>query len=201
MNDLMIVGGGGHGVSILDLLAKDKYCVSGFVDNNPDAALSKLRIKYLGSDQNLPDLIKITPNCVIGVGQINKPDIRMNIAKILISLGAQFPIIKSKWSLVSENATLGIGTVIFHNAVVNINAVIGDFNIINTSATIEHGARIEDFVHIAPGAIVLGDCFISEGCFIGAGAVIREGVRIGKNSIIGAGAVIKHDIRDGQIIT
>ena len=200
MKEVIIIGGGGHAVSILELLNQNNISITGFIDPNENAVISEFGVKCLGNEDNLKELLKFNQHCIIGIGQIKTADKRIHIVEKLSSLSASFPIIKSKKSTVSENSRVGSGTVVFNNAVVNFGALLGSFNIINTSAIIEHGATTEDFVHIAPGAIVLGDCFISEGTFIGAGTVIREGVKIGKNCIIGAGLVIKHNVCDGTII-
>ena len=201
MNDIMIIGGGGHGISVLDVLSSHPgYTVTGFVDQTAAASLARFDIPHLGGDEDLHDLLKATPAAVLGLGQIKSPEPRMAVGKRLIDLNASLPAIIAATATASPLSKIGRGSVVFHHGLINADSRIGEFNIINSGAIIEHGVTTGDYVHVAPGAIVLGDVRIGHGSFIGAGATIREGVDIGANCVIGAGAVIRHDIDDGSLI-
>ena len=199
MNELVIVGGGGHGVSVFEVVRSiNTYKVIGFVDNQTNTDLARHGIKHLGTDNDLDKILSDNTSVAIGLGQIGSPSPRMTIVKKLNEQIANLPVIRARSAVVSPNCEVGRGTVIFHQALINADSHIGKFNIVNSGAIVEHGVMTGDFVHIAPGAIVLGDVTIGMGSFIGAGAVLREGVSVGANCLIGAGTLVNEDIMDGQ---
>jgi len=201
MTDIIIIGGGGHAGSVLEVLFNHPdYSVRGYVDHSPTKAMSKLPIDYLGTDDDLPDLLTTSPYVALGLGQIKSPHLRIDFGQKLALLGAKSPSIISPKATVSSFSKIQDGSIIFHNSLINTDCKIGKFNIINSATVIEHGVTTEDFVHIAPRAIVLGDAFIGYGSFIGAGAIIREGVSVASHCIIGAGVTVMHDVPKNSII-
>jgi acetyltransferase EpsM len=66
-------------------------------------------------------------------------------------------------AVVSNNSSIGIGSVILANAVIQPLSMIGRFVIINAGAIIDHEAIVEDFVHIRPAAYIAGAARISSG--------------------------------------
>lgn len=199
MDELVIIGGGGHGVSVFEVVSSiNNYKVIGFVDNQTDTDLARFGIQHLGTDNDLAKILNDSISVAIGLGQIGSPSPRMTIVKKLNAQNAHLPVIKARSAVVSSNCEVGQGTVIFHQALINADSHIGKFNIVNSSALVEHGVVTDEFVHIAPGAVVLGDVTIGMGSFIGAGAILREGINIGANCLIGAGAFVSEDVMDGQ---
>jgi sugar O-acyltransferase (sialic acid O-acetyltransferase NeuD family) len=201
MADILIIGGGGHSVSIFDVVTNHPdYSPIGYVDRNRTRAMSQLPIDYLGTDDDLPNLLKKSPLTVIGIGQIKSPEPRINVAKKLSLLGARITSVISTKALVSDYSYIQNGSVVLHQAFINAGCHIGNFNIINSAAVVEHDVTTEDFVHIAPRAIILGDAHIGYGSFIGAGAIIREGVTIGRNCVIGAGVTVRQNVENDSLI-
>lgn len=189
---IFLVGGGGHANSCIDvILSHGHFEIAGFTDQYKNAAISSFGYPYLGNDDQFEELIKLGFCAAICLGQIKNVDLRVNIYEKLYRCNAHLPVIKASTSYVSESATLGEGTMVFHNSVVNVGAKIGANCIINTSAIIEHGCYIGAHTHIAPHATILGDASIGESCFIGANAIIFPSVKIPSNSVISAGAIIK----------
>jgi len=192
---ILIVGGGGHSLTVLDIIRNaEQFEVAGCVDNDAHPLICESGVERLGGDADLPNLIALHPCVHIGIGQIKSPAPRQILYEKLVSLEAKFPPIISKNAYVSLSAHLGQGVMVSHLAVINFDAVIGNNCIVNTGAIIEHGASIGDHCHIAPGAIILGGVKIGDGTFIGAGAVVRESVQIGENKIIGAGESVMKDV-------
>ena len=202
MPNVVIVGGGGHGVAVFDVLINHPdFSVLGYMDQHKTKAMSNLPINYLGTDDNLPNLIKKPSLAVIGIGQIKSSEQRITVTKKFINANILFATVVSPNALVSTYSGIQNGTVILHHAFVNAGCQIGEFNIINSATVIEHGVITGNFVHIAPRAVILGDVQIGHGSFIGAGAIIREGVTVGKNCIVGAGVTVKYNVEDGRVVS
>jgi UDP-3-O-[3-hydroxymyristoyl] glucosamine N-acyltransferase len=105
--------------------------------------------------------------------------------------GNIYPCLIHHTAWISDKTSIGRGTQILANAVINSSARIGAFCIINTGAIIEHDARIGDGCHIAPGAIVLGDAKVGKFCFVGAGAIVIQGNVVPDRTFVKAGSVWK----------
>ncbi len=93
-------------------------------------------------------------------------------------------------AFVSEKCNLGLGVVIFANAVINVDAHIEDGCIINTSATIDHDCHIHAYCHISPGVNIAGGVEVGQYSWLGIGSSVVEYITIAKNTQSGAGAVI-----------
>ena len=201
MADLIIIGGGGHGVSVFEaVISVGQFNVIGFTDTHAKPALSRFGLKYLGVDTDLYKTMSSKTSAVIGLGQIESAEPRMAIGKMLVKKNVLIPPIIAASATVSHFSAIGSGSVVLHKALVNADSRIGTFNIINSGAVIEHGVCTEDYVHVAPGAIILGEAHIGMGSFIGAGVIIREGVKIGNRCLIGAGCFIQKNVEDDQVI-
>ena len=64
----------------------------------------------------------------------------------------KIPVITSPY-LSFQNSKIGIGTMIFHNVIINSNVNIGKNCIINNKALIEHDVKIGDNSHISTGCL------------------------------------------------
>ena len=85
MKDLIIIGCGGHALACIDVIHSTKnFNVIGFVDNQSREDWHNL--KWLGTDADLPELVKSCSNYFIGVGQIKDSTIRRKIYTNIINL-------------------------------------------------------------------------------------------------------------------
>jgi sugar O-acyltransferase (sialic acid O-acetyltransferase NeuD family) len=197
-NKLVLVGGGGHCRSLIDVIeAEDRWQIAGFVDVPERRKDRVLGYAWLGSDKDLPALARKYRYFLIAAGQIGLPALREQMHRRIIKAGGKLATVFSPLARVSPHAKIGPGTVIFHHALVNAAATVGCNVIVNTAAVIEHDAEIGDFCHVSTGALVNGGCRVATGCFVGSGAVLREGVRLAAGTIIGCGAVVVRDTKAG----
>jgi sugar O-acyltransferase (sialic acid O-acetyltransferase NeuD family) len=183
---MLLYGGSGHAKVIIDCLLANNIDIHGIFDDNPDltSLLNFPVIGYYNKDY-LP-----SEELIISIGNNG---IRQKVAQTLCH---HFGRVIHPSVLLSTFATLGEGSVLIHQSVVQAGTRIGRHCIINTSASIDHDCIIEDFVHISPNATLSGDVTVGEGTHIGAGATIIQGISIGKWSTIGAGAVVIKNIPD-----
>ncbi|MCU5668419.1 acetyltransferase [Bacillus cereus] len=192
MKRIAIIGAGGHGKVIIDMIrANHIYKVVAVFDDKYKTLNQKLGV-YYGPIVSL-NLIKEISDCkfVIAIGN---NAVRQKIVKQLGLKREQYGTIIHPTATISESVTIGFGTVIMPNAVINADTIIGDHVIINTAAVVEHDNSIGNFVHISPNATLTGTVLINEGTQIGAGATIIPSKQIGKWCIIGAGSVVIQDI-------
>lgn len=188
MNDIIILGGGGHAKVIISIIKKiDEYNILGYVDLEDKGII--LGIPYLGTDSYILNLNN-KPLLAFGIGQIKNFESRKILVDKFHQAGFVFEKIISPDSVVNEGVKIGEGTVIMDGVVVQADTKIGDFSILNTHSSIDHDCIIGNFVHIAPGATLCGGVEIEDNTLIGSGVTIIQYKKIIKNSIIQAGSTI-----------
>ncbi len=191
-NTVYIVGAGGHGRVIRDVLIETTARTRGidcfFVDDNPDNLWDAVR----------PEEIPERSQVLMGIGDNYS---REKMVKRLKSSGKLliFSAVLHPTSYVSRNVAVGLGTVVFAKAVVNTDAVLGNFCIINTGATVDHDCEIGNYTHIAPGVNLCGTVKIGDRTLIGVGSCVCPEITIGADTIIGAGSVVVNDIPSGVV--
>lgn len=194
MENIIVIGGGGHAKVIISILKKiAHYNIIGYSELEDYGPL--LNINYLGNDdlviENYSDK---SINVILGVGQIKSPELRKYLVEKYLNAGFSFPAIISPHAIVNEFVDVGDGTVVMDNVVINTHSKIGNFSILNTSSTIEHDCKIGDYVHIAPGSVLSGEVTIGDSSFIGAGTTIANSVSISEDCVIGAGSLVRKNI-------
>jgi tetrahydrodipicolinate N-succinyltransferase len=141
MQKIILVGGGGHCMSCIDVIeASGAFEIIGFVDNTSSVQLNQ-KISFLGSDKDLADLCKDEHCALVTVGQIKTSETRKKIFNLLQSLNFIIPTIVSPTSVIAKNAIIKEGTIVMHQCVINVSASIGKNCIINTKALLEHERR------------------------------------------------------------
>lgn len=197
-NNLILVGGGGHCKSVIEVAESAGYNILGILDMPETVGNSVLNHKVIGTDSEIPQYAD-KAEFVITVGFIMNPAIRIRIYNRIKEAGGRLATIIASTAHVSRYATLGEGTVLLHQAVVNAGAKIGANCIINTFCNIEHDVVIGDQCHISTGTMVNGDCTVGDRVFIGSQSVLANGVAIGEDIIVGAGSVVIKSITEKGI--
>ena len=193
--NLILIGGGGHCKSVIDVAESVGYNILGVLDMPEAVGKSVLDYKVIGTDDDIPQYVD-KAEFIITVGFIKNPSIRVRIYNKVKEAGGKLATIVASTSHVSRYATLGEGTVVMHQAVVNAGAQVGANCIINTFSNIEHDAVIGDQCHISTGAMVNGDCKIGERVFIGSQSVLANGITVEEDIIVGAGSVARKSISE-----
>jgi sugar O-acyltransferase (sialic acid O-acetyltransferase NeuD family) len=214
MIQVVIIGAGGHGQVVADILLAglkgnrapsvdgapstddalsiDSPAVQpvGFVDD--DARLQGrifLGLPVLGTLAQLPTIRHQAIVVAIGNNQT-----RQKIYRWLIEQGEQLVGVHHPSAIIGGGVEIGEGAVISAGVIINTGAQIGQNVILNTACIVEHHNRVGDHVHIAPGVRLGGDVEIGPGALIGIGATVVPQRRIGAWSIVGAGAVVTEDV-------
>jgi sugar O-acyltransferase (sialic acid O-acetyltransferase NeuD family) len=198
MIDTLIIGTGGHGKVVLDILASvDEYRPVGFVD--ADAKLTGTRVGGLPVFGAIHLLGRLVREHRLGAAIIAIGDNRARASYAKAVDDARLPLVNAihRSAVISPAAKLGRNVVVAANAVVCTETRIGDFSIINTGATVDHECEIGQAVHVCPGAHLAGRVRVEDSAFVGLGANVIQCLRIGSGAIIGAGAVVLSDIPAG----
>ena len=201
MDEIILIGAGGHARSCIDVIeAKGKFKIAGFVEKNNSNLKENLEYPVIGTDDELQSLRKKYSFALITIGQIKSPKKRIRLFSVLKKLNFILPVIISPQAYISKYSTIGQGTILMHNSIVNANAIVGENCIINNKALIEHDVIIGNHCHISTGAIINGNAKVGSESFIGSGVITKESISIGSNCVIGAGKVLKENINSNELI-
>ena len=196
---LILVGGGGHCKSVIDVAESAGYTILGILDRPEEVGKRVLDYEVIGTDDEMAKY-KDQSEFVVTVGQIKSPALRIKLHQMLDNAGCQLATVISPLAHVSKYATIGEGTVVMHQATVNADAKVGKGCIINTFANIEHDVEIGDYCHISTGAMINGGADIAEGTFIGSQSVVNQGVKIKLGgAIIASLSVVNKDITEAGL--
>ena len=200
MEDLILIGFGGHAKSVLDTIERQgKYCVKGFIDRVDKTHYRGYKV--LGNDNDLCRIYQSgVKNAFITIGYLGESEVRNQIYSTLKKIGYNIPKIIDDTATIASDVIVGEGTYIGKNVIINSAAQVGNMCIINTGAIVEHDCFIDDFSHIAVGAVICGGVHIGQEGFIGANATIVQTLEIGDKSKVGAGAIVLKDVPSNQLV-
>lgn len=193
MKPLILIGGGGHCQSVIEVAESTGREIRGILDLPEEVGKLVLGYPVLGTDDQLADYAQ---NCefVITVGFIKNPFLRIKLFNRVREAGGVLATLIASTAYVSRHASLGPGTVVMHHAFVNAGAKIGENVIINTFCNIEHGVSVGNQCHISTGTMVNGDCKVGDNCFIGSQSVLANGVSVCDDVVVGAGSLVRKSI-------
>lgn len=190
---IVILGAGGHGKVVADILLAAERRVLGFLDSNKPPGTVVLGLPVLGDD----DWLTHNPaEVALGIGD---NAIRERLALRLVERGTTLTTAIHPRAVVAPSAHVADGVVIAALAVVNPNAALDRGVIVNTGAIVEHDCAVGAFAHLATNATTGGACQIGRLALLGSGATMLPGRRIGDGAIVGSGSVVSRDIVDRAI--
>ncbi|WP_238327887.1 acetyltransferase [Paenibacillus gorillae] len=193
---LIVVGIGGHGRVLMDIArVSPSYRLAAVLDDRFAAVELRGGLPY-GPIAELHNFLADEPDIhvVIGIGD-NRT--RRAIAERLALPEAAYAVLIHPAACVSEDARLGLGTVVMPGAVIGPGAAIGAHAIVNSGAVVDHDAIVGAFAHVSPNATMAGAAVAEEGAHVGSGAVLIPSVRVGSWSVLGAGGIAVRDVPDG----
>ena len=192
--NLILVGGGGHCKSVIEVAESCGYNILGILDHPSELGKEILGYKVIGNDDDMAQYVD-KAQFIVTVGSIKDPSLRKRLHDQIRAIGGSLATIIASTAYVSKRATIGEGTVIMHFAMVNADAKIGAGCIINTHSNIEHDAVVGDYCHISTGAMVNGGCIVGNDVFLGSQSVMANGTSICDGCVIGAGSLVRKSFR------
>lgn len=190
---LILVGGGGHCKSVIDVAESAGYQILGILDVPSELGNKVLDYNVIGVDEDTHKYVN-DAEFVVTVGHIKDATLRIKLHQMICKAGGKLATIIASTAYVSKYAKIGEGTLVMHHAFVNADAEIGKGCIINSYANIEHDAVIGDYCHISTGAMVNGNCKVGNETFLGSQSVMINGVEITDGCVIAAGSLVRKNL-------
>ncbi len=195
MKEILIIGAGGHGRVVLDIIrASKEYKPIGFIDNN-----THLHGKCIDGLEVLGDFSVIdktsdnkpVAGAIVAIGDAG---IRRKFSEMVAISGLKLLNAIHPSANIATNVTIGHNVVIAAGALVCAHCQIGNSVILNTGCIVDHESIVANSAHICPGAKLAGRVIVESGAFVGIGATIVQNIRIGTDAVVGAGAVVINDV-------
>ncbi len=195
----MIVGAGGFGREVLDVLRamdpeQSEFEFAGFVaDDEPDAeVLARIEAPWLGT----PSQFLAAPTATHYVVGIAAPRVRERLAKRFDAAGLEAATLIHPTVTFGCDVVLGAGTIMCAGSGVTTNIRVGRHVHIDRQVTVGHDTTIGDFVTLHPGTVVSGGVTIATCSLLGTTSCVLPGRSVGSDVVVGAGALVTRDVPD-----
>jgi sugar O-acyltransferase (sialic acid O-acetyltransferase NeuD family) len=190
MNDIVILGAGGLGKEVLELILQINkkgltWNVLGFFDDTKEVGTEVNGIKVVGGLEELRD--SACQNLVIAIGN---PEVRAKLIREFSMQKTLPTLIHPTVMIPDSHISIGTGSIIGAHVFLSVNVSIGSGVLLNVGCSIGHDVAIGDYCTVNPGARVSGSVKIGELSFIGVGAVLNNNILIASEVKVGAGAVV-----------
>ena len=163
---LVIVGAGGYGKVIAEIAdGMNRYSEICFLDDNSTDK------RVVGKCEQYADFINSETEFYVAFGG---NEFRLQWINKLLEKHANIATIVDKTSYISPSATIGIGSAVLPNAVVNTNCVINKGVIINCGAVIDHDCIIGEGTHVCLNTVIKAENAIPSIIKVDAGVVIQN---------------------------
>ncbi|MCO5235622.1 MAG: acetyltransferase [Chitinophagaceae bacterium] len=191
---LYIVGCGNVGGFVaynFDSFNTEEYEIHGFLDDDTGKYNKTIfGFPVLGGIDML-DLWSDKTAVVIGIAD---PLMKKNVKERINLPNVVFPSLISKSAWVSNQVTIGEGTVIYPGVTIDYDVVIEDFVLVNKNCSLGHNSMLSKFSTLAPGVSLAGFTYLEECVNVGINAATIQNVHIGQNSIIGGMSMVIKDL-------
>jgi sugar O-acyltransferase (sialic acid O-acetyltransferase NeuD family) len=182
MKRVVIIGAGGHGREVAEILRhqaqqQDGLSLLGFVDDD-----LHLRSKVISGLPVLGDwswFEQVDRNEIAIICAVGLPHTRKGLIERAILSGLSFVNAVSPLAYISPGAQVGQGVMIFPHSFISTETFIGDHTILNAGATVSHDTKVDRYSTINPGVHLAGNVSIGEGCHLGIGSSVVQGINIG----------------------
>lgn len=192
---IIILGAGGHAVSVANVAVACGMSIVAFVDD--DKSESKLLGVPIITKQQCIDAHP-SANFAIAIGDNSVRERVCNDYKSELP-NSKFPSLIHPTAVVGLHSEIGSGTVIMPQAHVGPNSIVGDFCILNTSSSIDHDCDMRSYSSIAPRVVTGGNVKIGVRSAVSIGATIKHGIEIGDDVVIGANSYVNKAV-DSNIV-
>lgn len=204
--DLVIVGSGGFGREVADIVAaintllpEPQWNMLGYLDDAP-SLVNVERAERQGLSVLGPvsaDTVDGTPHFVIG---ISDGIVRKKLADRLEAAGWKPATLIHPAAGIGSETRIGEGTILCAGVQITTNVTLGRHVHLNLNCTVGHDTELRDFVSVNPLVAVSGEILLEEQATVGSSAFILQGLSVGRAATIGASACVTRDVPAEAIV-
>jgi sugar O-acyltransferase (sialic acid O-acetyltransferase NeuD family) len=187
---LLIIGAGGHAVSVANVATSAGFTIRSFVDSNK-AGQKLLGVDIIGNLEKISNLNSFFFALAIGDNAIRERVFNETTSKYG---SLKFPALIHNSAVISDYSSIANGVVVMPKAVVGPSSTVERFCLINTHASIDHDCHMSEFASLAPGVITGGAVVIGNRAAISIGASVKHGIKIGSDVVVGANSYVNKDL-------
>lgn len=193
---LLIYGAGGFGIEVLDICHRHpewtEYSPIFIDDFDFDRQVLGIQVISFDHAQNrYRDC-----NLIIASGD---PITREKMFARASSSQFELPKIIDPTSIISENASVGIGTVVCPYAVIGPRSQVSNNVLVNTHSIVGHDVIVGRNSVLASMVNIGGHAAIGENSMVGMNSSIRPKAKVGNNCLIAMQSCVLNDIVDNVI--
>jgi len=195
--DWVVIGAGGHGREVADVIRLLGGTVLGFLDDDPAKAG-----RFFGSHPVLGPLEWLRGGAgplrvALGIGA---SAMRLRVVERLRAFPRElcYPTLVHPGSQVGGSVFLGEGTLVQAGCVLTCDIRVGDFVVLNSGVSLAHDVEVGDFATLAPGARMAGNVTVGPCAEVGMGTLVIQGQALGAACVTGAGSVVVRDVPPGK---
>ena len=205
MRDLIVLGAGGSGGAILDLIhdlnsQAPVWRVRGFLDDDESRHgtdfLGKRIIGPIDAARDIDDA-----SFIVGVASYHRPYSRAELAERLELPANRYATLIHPTASISLSADLGVGLLVFQYAVISNATIVGDHTYLSPYCLVSHHVQVGAGVVMAPRASLFGGSRLGRGVYAGGHSVVKNGVTVGDGAVLGMGAVVVRDVAADTTVT
>jgi sugar O-acyltransferase (sialic acid O-acetyltransferase NeuD family) len=198
--DIIIVGAGGFGREILEMLwqclPQDQFRFKGFLAKS-DETLKAARVEAKVLGDPIAYAPMPTDRFLLGIGDM---DARRRTVESLVSKGGQFLSLVHPLARIASTASIGEGAVIYPFAVVSNASKLDGFVHLNYFASVGHDCQVGKYCLLAPYATLNGFVRLEEEAYISTHATVAPGRTIGYRSKLSANSAAMQDVSENVIV-
>lgn len=189
-NRIVLIGAGPLGMNVAHIIQKQgKYELAGFIDSKKGNVAG---IEVLGDDSILDDLFRRgIRNAFVSIGNSKK---RVEYSRVLKQKGFKIPALVHPSADIGLSASIGEGSVLFHNVFIGPETEIGDYCIIEAGTFIGHNAKIHDGVLLSARTVIGNSAVINEFATLKLGARCLGKLSIGVGSVVRENRILESDL-------
>jgi sugar O-acyltransferase (sialic acid O-acetyltransferase NeuD family) len=193
--DIILIGSGGHAVSITNVAHSCGYTVVNYVDDNKSGE-TLLETPIISTDE-CHNLFPKHNFCIaIGDNEVRHRVVDEYKSKLS---DAKFPSLIHSSCVIGVASNISEGTVVMPQTNIGPNSTVGNFCIVNTGSSIDHDCILNDYVSIGPGVITGGNVTIGARSAISIGTIVKNDICIGEDVVVGAKSYVNKSLEDNIV--
>ncbi|HEU4950726.1 MAG TPA: acetyltransferase [Holophagaceae bacterium] len=200
MKELWIAGGSGAALeawAVARAMAAPPWRLRGFlvasdgIDFDPEGLEVLEESRFLDQPEHRGSLV------VVALGD---PRLRERVVARFAAKGLAFATLVHPSAVIGPNCTLGEGSVVMAQAVLETHVKVGSHALLNVGCSIAHNGVLGSFCSLGPGVRLAGWASLGDRCDLGVGCSLRPRVALGPDTRVGAGAAVVSDHPGGATL-